>query len=129
MTLTEFYPLIKTAHIALVLASGTLFAIRGAAVLAGRAWPMTTPPRVASVAIDTLLLAAGIVLWWMLSLQPLRETWLGAKLLLLVAYVALGTLALKCRRGWAYAAAIACFVWMVTIARTHHPLGLFRTLL
>ena len=84
----EFYPHIKLAHMALVAASGALFALRGAAVLAGQAWPLRTPLRMASVAIDTALLAAGAALWALLSLDPLRDAWLGTKLLLLVLYVA-----------------------------------------
>jgi uncharacterized membrane protein SirB2 len=125
----EFYPHVKLVHVALVAASGTLFALRGAAVLAGQAWPLRPPLRLASVAIDTALLAAGAVLWSLLSLDPLRDAWLGAKLLLLVLYVALGTLALKRARAAAYAAAIACLLFMVSVAVAHHPLGMLRGLL
>ena len=123
MALTEFYPQIKAAHIALVAASGMLFACRGAAVLARQRWPMTPPLRAASVAIDTLLLAAGVTLWTLLALQPLRDAWLGTKLALLVLYVTLGTFALKRSRAWAYAAALACYLFMVSVALMHHPLG------
>ena len=128
MSLAELYVPIKLAHIGLVALSGALFSARGAAVLAGRAWPMTRGLRVASVAIDTSLLAAGVALWYLLSLQPLRDAWLGSKLLLLVLYVVLGTLALKRRCAWAYIAAIACFAFMVSIALAHHPLGVLKAL-
>ncbi len=124
----EFYPHIKLAHMTLVAASGALFALRGAAVLAGQAWPLRAPLRLASVAIDTALLAAGAALWSLLSLDPMRDAWLGMKLLLLVLYVALGTLALKRARAVAYAAAIACFLFMVSVAIAHHPLGVLRAL-
>jgi uncharacterized membrane protein SirB2 len=124
----ELYPHIKLAHMALVAASGALFALRGAAVLAGQAWPLRTPLRMASVAIDTALLVAGAALWSLLSLDPLRDAWLGMKLLLLVLYVVLGTLALKRARAAAYAAAIACFLFMVSVAIAHHPLGVLRAL-
>ncbi len=130
MALTvEFYPHIKLAHMALVAASGTLFALRGAAVLAGQAWPLRKTLRLASVTIDSALLAAGAVLWSLLSLDPLRDAWLGMKLLLLVLYVVLGTLALKRARAAAYAAAVACFLFMVSVAVAHHPLGALRGLL
>jgi uncharacterized membrane protein SirB2 len=76
--------------------------------------------------IDTLLLAAGVTLWALLSLQPLRDAWLGTKLALLVLYVALGTLALKRRRAGAYAAALACYLLMVSVALAHHTLGVLR---
>ncbi len=126
MALIEFYPQIKGAHVALVTASGVLFACRGAAVLARQRWPMTPPWRLASIVIDTLLLAAGVTLWALLSLQPLRDAWLGTKLALLVLYVALGTMALKRGRPWAYGAALACYLFMVFVALAHHPLGVFR---
>jgi uncharacterized membrane protein SirB2 len=126
MPLAELYAPLKLAHIGLVTVSGVLFAVRGAAALASLAWPMKTPVRVGSVAIDTLLLAAGATLWFVLSLQPLRDAWLGSKLLLLVLYVVLGTLALKRRNAWAYIAAIACFAFMVSIALAHHPLGVLK---
>ena len=128
VALIEVYPQIKQAHIALVAASGMLFACRGAAVLAGQRWPMLPLPRVASVAIDTLLLAAGAMLWAALALNPLRDAWLGTKLVLLLGYVALATLALKRGRRWAYAAALACYLFMVSVALAHHPLGALRPL-
>ena len=53
------YPLIKQAHVTLVGLSGTLFAVRGAAVLARAHWPMQALARWSSVIIDTLLLSAG----------------------------------------------------------------------
>ena len=128
MTLAEFYPQIKTAHLALVAASGLLFALRGAAALAGHTWPLHGALRLSSVAIDSALLAAGVVLWSLLGLQPVRNPWLGVKLLLLVLYIVLGSLALKRARtprgrALAYAAAISCFLFMVSVAMAHHPLG------
>jgi uncharacterized membrane protein SirB2 len=126
MALIEFYPQIKLAHLALVTASGVLFACRGAATLARQRWPMTAPLRLTSIVIDTLLLAAGVTLWALLSLQPLRDAWLGTKLSLLVLYVMLGTVALKRRLAWAYAAALACYLFMVSVALAHHPLGALR---
>ena len=129
MALAELYPQIKLAHMVLVTASGALFALRGSAVLAGRSWPMRALPRLASVLIDTVLLVAGTALWTMLSLDPLRDAWLGMKLLLLLLYIVLGTLALKRARAPAFAAAMLCFLFMVSVAMAHHPLGVLRTLL
>jgi uncharacterized membrane protein SirB2 len=132
MVLAEFYPHIKTAHVALVAASGLLFALRGAAVLAGHAWPLRAALRLSSVAIDSALLVAGVVLWSLLELHPLRDPWLGTKLLLLLLYIVLGSLALKrarTQRGrvLAYAAALACYLCMASVALAHHPLGVLRT--
>jgi uncharacterized membrane protein SirB2 len=132
MALVEFYPQIKSAHIALVAVSGALFALRGAAVLAGQAWPLRPGLRALSVAIDSALLTAGVTLWALLSLQPIRDAWLGTKLLLLLLYIVLGTLALKRAhtprgRALAFTAALACYLFMVSVALAHHPLGLLRS--
>lgn len=132
MSLIAWYPQLKHAHIALVAASGTLFALRGVAVLVGARWPMHRAVRIASVAIDTLLLSAGALLWWLLHLNPfLRDHWLGAKLGLLVVYVVLGSYALKRARGTVKRAAfllasLIVFATMLSIALTRHPLGAWR---
>jgi uncharacterized membrane protein SirB2 len=122
------YPALKTAHVALVAASGTLFAGRGLGVLAGRPWPMAAAVRRASVTIDALLLAAGVSMWTALGLHPARDAWLGVKLALLVAYVVVGSVALKRgrtprARARAFAAALGLFVAMVWVALAKWPAG------
>lgn len=126
-------PQIRASHLALVALSGGLFTLRAAARLAGAPWPMHRVWRIGSVLIDTLLFAAGLALWALLSLNPLRDHWLGAKLLLLVLYVVLGTWALKRARStaarvWSLAAALMVFATMASIGWTRHPLGLWRFL-
>jgi len=126
----EFYPQIKSVHIAAVLASGGLFALRGACVLAGQRWPMAAPLRYLSYTIDTVLLTAALMLLSALKLNPFVIPWLATKLILLLAYIALGSLALKRARSQrarsaCYLGALACFAAMYSIARSHHPLGLF----
>jgi uncharacterized membrane protein SirB2 len=129
MNLIDWYPQIKQAHVTLVSASGLLFAVRGAAVLAHRRWAMLAPWRRLSYAIDTLLLTAGVTLWTLLGLNPVSDSpWLGTKLALLVVYVVLGSLALKrgrteASRRASYAAALATYAFMITVAVKHHPLG------
>jgi uncharacterized membrane protein SirB2 len=68
-----------------------------------------------------------------LHLNPFAVPWLAAKLALLVAYIGLGTLALRGTRGrraqaLCYAAALFCVGAIYTIARAHHPLGLLQGL-
>jgi uncharacterized membrane protein SirB2 len=124
---------LRHLHVSLVLCSGALFAARGLAVLAGAAWPLRRAARTVSVVIDTALLAAGATLWTMLQIHPLREAWLGAKLALLVLYIMLGSLALKrartpAGRAAAFAAALAVYGTMLSIALSRHPLGAWRLL-
>lgn len=133
MSILAWYPQLKTLHISVVLLSGALFALRGAAVLRGQAWAMARPLRLATYSIDTVLLGAGVAMWAALGLSPVRETWLGAKLLLLLLYIVLGSLALKRAhspraRLTAYLAALATFAYMLSVARAHHPLGVFALL-
>ena len=130
MSLIDLYPAIRLSHITLVLVSGSLFAVRGLAVLAGARWAVAAWARRLSVVIDSSLLAAAVLLLVALRLNPFTTPWLQVKLLLLVAYVLLGTLALKrartrSTRALCYLAAVACFCVMVSVARTHHPLGVF----
>ncbi|HEX4854904.1 SirB2 family protein [Arenimonas sp.] len=128
-----FYLQIKLVHIAAVLASGGLFALRGALVLAGVRWAMAAPLRYLSYSIDTVLLTAALMLLTALKLNPFVIPWLSVKLALLVLYVVLGSLALKrarSRRARAiyYGAALATFGFMYFVARAHHPLGLLQGL-
>ncbi|HET7809390.1 MAG TPA: SirB2 family protein [Steroidobacteraceae bacterium] len=124
----EFYPQIKWVHVAAVIASGSLFMLRGAGVLGGMRWPMWAPLRYLTYTIDTVLLTAALMLATILHQYPFVHAWLTAKVLLLVLYIVLGTLALKRARTRAaragfYAAALGVFLVIVSVARTHSPLG------
>jgi uncharacterized membrane protein SirB2 len=125
---TEFYPQIRAVHIGAVLASGALFALRGAGVLAGARWPQATPLRWLSYGIDTVLLTAALMLLSILPAVVFANHWLSVKLVLLVGYMVLGSLALKRARGeraraLCFVGALATYVAMLGIARTHQPLG------
>jgi len=125
----EFYPQIRTVHVFMVLLSGAVFAARGAGALRGARWPMASPLRWTAVAIDTTLLTAALMLLTVLPAAMFANGWLAMKLGLLVAYVVLGTLALKRERLRAlfYALALLTYAWMISIARMHHPLGIFHS--
>jgi uncharacterized membrane protein SirB2 len=130
----EFYPQIKAVHIAAVIASGSLFALRGAAVQFGAKWAMAAPLRYLSYSIDTVLLTAALMLATVLHQLPFVQGWLTAKVLLLVCYVVLGTFAL--RRGrtrvvrtTCWIAALLVYLFIVSIARAHHPLGVIALLM
>jgi uncharacterized membrane protein SirB2 len=130
----EFYPQIKTAHVLAVLCSGALFLLRGALVQAGAPAAarvaMAAPTRYLSYAVDTALLTAALMLLTILPAAVFANGWLWVKLALLVAYVVLGTLALRrgrtpAARRACYVAALAVFGFMLTVARAHQPLGAF----
>jgi len=128
MILHELYPLVRTTHISLVLVSGSLFAVRGVGVLLGARWAMVAALRRLSYAIDTALLGAALLLLATLNLNPFEVPWLATKIALLLAYIVLGSLALKRAptprlRGVSLVAALLCYSMMVSIALAHHPLG------
>lgn len=129
----SWYLPLRHAHVTLVIASVALFVLRGFGVLAGARWPMIVGVRRTSVAIDVLLLSAGATLWWGLSLQPVRDAWLGTKLLLVGVYIVLGSLALKRAPGRAakaacFAAALACVAAAAGIALAHDPAAPLKAL-
>ena len=127
----EFYPQVRWLHIAMVVCSGSLFLLRGLLVQAGQSRiAMATPVRWLSYTIDTTLLTAALMLLTILPHGMFANGWLTVKLVLVVAYVVLGVFAL--RRGRtprakriAYVAALLVFAFIVTVARAHHPLGIF----
>jgi uncharacterized membrane protein SirB2 len=124
----EYYAQIRAAHILAVVLSGTLFAARGAGVLAGGSWAMHPLVRYSSYAIDTILLTAALMLVAVLPAGLLANHWLTVKLVLVVAYIVVGIFALRrartTRGRWiAYVAALTIFVLIVGIARHHSPWG------
>jgi uncharacterized membrane protein SirB2 len=124
----EFYVQIRLVHILAISASGALFALRGAGVLAGARWPMWAPLRYFTYTIDTVLLTAALMLVTILHQYPFVQAWLTVKVLLVVVYVVLGTFALRRARSprarlVCYLAALAVFGFIVTIARAHSPWG------
>ena len=124
----EFYAQIKWVHVAAVICSGLLFALRGGAVLAGARWAMAAPLRYLSYTIDTVLLTAALMLATVLHQYPFVQGWLTVKVLLLVVYIVLGSVALKrgktpAVRLYCYLAAVAVYLFIASVARAHSPLG------
>lgn len=130
----EFYPQIRHFHILAVIASGSLFFLRGLAVRGGRSgWALAPPVRYLSIAIDTALLTAALMLFTILPSAVFANGWLATKLVLLPVYVGLGWLALRRtaegpRQLAFFAGALLAYGFMFAIARTHDPLGAFRLL-
>jgi uncharacterized membrane protein SirB2 len=129
--MAEFYLENKSVHHASVLLSLALFVLRGMLMLARSAAANHLVLRWSSYTIDTVLLTAALMLMNIVHMYPGTHAWLTMKMLLLVAYIVLGSMALKrarTRRGQtlAFVAALAVFALMYGIARAHHPLGWLR---
>lgn len=127
----EFYAQIKWVHVAAVIASGSLFLLRGLLVQAGQPkFAMAAPVRYLSYSIDTVLLTAALMLLTILPGAMFANGWLTVKLVLVVVYVVLGTFALKRARTprvrtICYVIALLVFGFVLSIARAHQPLGVF----
>jgi uncharacterized membrane protein SirB2 len=126
---TEWYPALRAVHIACVVATFTLFALRGAWMLLESPRLQARWVRIAPHVIDTLLLVSAIGLTLAIRQYPLANAWLTAKLAGLVAYIVLGTIALKrgrtkTIRSIALAAALLVFGYIVLVARSHSALPL-----
>ncbi|WP_310737519.1 SirB2 family protein [Inhella gelatinilytica] len=123
----ELYVALRHSHLGLVSLSVALFALRGLGALSGAAWPLRPAARGLSVAIDVVLLLTGVSL--AVGLQ-VSQAWLPVKLGWLVAYIGLGSLALKraptrAAKALAFVLALGCVTMLVGVARAHHPLGWF----
>lgn len=129
--MNAYYTELLLIHVGAVMLSGSLFFMRGfAKIVLRQSWPMVAPVRYLTYAVDTVLLAAAVMLTFIIRQYPFHDGWLTMKLGLLVVYIVLGTIALKRgksekQRLYAWIAALAVFLFIITVARAHNPLGLF----
>lgn len=132
MPVRWFLPLL-VLHVGTVIVSGSLFALRGAARLADLPIANHVPLRRFSYLNDSVLLAAAILLALCIHQYPLRDAWLTVKVALLPVYIVLGMIALRHGRtrrirALAYVAALLTFGFIVSVAVTMNPWGLFALL-
>ncbi len=115
------YATLLKIHLATVALSLALFVLRGVwrmldSPMLGKQWVKIVPHL-----NDTLLLAAAIGMLVVAGLNPLEHGWLMAKIIGLIVYIALGTLAIK--RGetprtriLAFVGALAVFGYIAMVA-------------
>ena len=131
--MTEYYLVLRNVHIACAILTITLFVLRGGLMLANSPWQQNVVLRYLPHAVDTVLLTTALMLTTVIHQFPFAVDWLTAKVVLLVAYIVLGSIALKRGRTKtvriaAFVAALATVGYLVTVARAHHPLGIFAGL-
>ena len=126
--MSEFYFQLRALHIGCAIATIALFSLRGGLMLADS--PLLANPvvRWMPVVVDTVLLTSALILTTIVHQYPFTTAWLTTKVLLLVAYIVLGSIALKrgrtkAIRVAAFLAALATVGFLVTVARAHQPLG------
>jgi uncharacterized membrane protein SirB2 len=119
---------LKIIHVSCVIASYALFLLRGI-------WMLRESPairrrwvRIVPHTVDTLLLVSAIALAISIGQYPFVDTWLTAKLAGLLAYIALGSVALKYGRSktarlaaWLMAQAVFFYIVLVAVFRSPTP--------
>jgi uncharacterized membrane protein SirB2 len=125
------YLALKALHVGCVIMSYTLFLLRGVWMLRGSALLQRRWVKIVPHVVDTLLLTSAILLALTIRQYPFVSSWLTAKVIGLVIYIALGTIALKRGRTltirvWAWIAAQLVFFYIVAVAVTHTPAPFLR---
>ncbi len=120
------YLAVKHLHITFAALSGLLFLLRGIWMLMDSPLLKRRWVRIVPHVIDTALLASALVLVFWSAQYPFVQAWLTVKVVALVAYIGLGTVALKRGkskpvRTAAFIAALAVFAYIVKVALTRQP--------
>lgn len=121
---------IKTIHLAAVLLSFCGFVLRAGWMLADSPMLSKRWVKVLPHIIDTVLLLSALVLVYLMSLPLLQTDWLLAKIIALLMYIVLGTLALKrartkLQRLMFALLAILVFLYIVSVAISKSVYGFF----
>ncbi len=114
--------LLKNIHLISVGISFVYFLIRGYWMLVEARWLQRKIwARMIPDAVDTALLTSGVFLALLTEQNPTDEVWLGAKLIALLVYIVLGSVAIK--RGKtlrvrliSFALACLTYVYMLGVA-------------
>jgi uncharacterized membrane protein SirB2 len=128
------YALIKYVHLFSVTMSLTGFFLRGLLLMRDSPLMKARWIKVLPHINDTILLTAALSLAFMSEQYPFVAGWVTAKVLGVIAYIILGSLALRAGstrevRVVCWLAAMAVFGWIVSVALTRHPAGFLAMLI
>lgn len=128
------YLLLKSIHVAAVIASFTLFFLRGLWMMAAPGKLAARWVRVVPHVIDTILLVSAIALAVLTAQYPFVQSWLTAKVVALAVYIVLGIVALRGGRtrrvriiAWVLALMVFCYIVAVANARVPLPWGILHS--
>ena len=122
--------MLKIVHVTTVLLSFILFTVRAYSVLTRSMWHQNHFFRVVPHLNDTILFISALGLVFVLKQYPFIEPWLTVKVILLLVYIVLGMAFMRLaksqmQRVSLFVLAVLCFVYIVGVAGTHQPLGMF----
>ncbi|SRR5690554_4855448 len=123
------YLLIKHLHVTAAALSILFFVVRAYWSVTENALLQKKFVKIAPHIIDTVLLVAAILLSMMLGAAA-AQPWVLTKIILLIAYIGVGTIAIKRgrtpkSRGIAAVIAVLIFIYIVGVALKHHPASWF----
>jgi uncharacterized membrane protein SirB2 len=128
--MTPYYLLLRHVHMACAALTISLFVLRGVLMFVESPLLETRVLKVLPHVIDTVLFTAALMLTTVVHQYPFVNGWLTMKVVLVVAYIGLGSVALK--RGGsrrlrlaAFLAATLVFAFLASVALTHDPRGAF----
>lgn len=125
------YALLKMIHVGSVIVSYTLFFLRGIWLLQDSKNLRQRWVKILPHVVDTILLTSAVALAMTIQQNPLEHSWLTAKVIGLLLYIALGMMAMRLGKTQqtkiiAWIAAQCVFIYIVLVALTKSPvLGLF----
>ena len=122
------YALLKAIHQSAVVISFAGFFVRGVGMLNDATWLRHRAVKTLPHVVDTILIVSAVWLAWILRLTPANAPWIGAKIIGLLVYIAVGMVAFrfgrtKGVRASAWIGAMLVFGYIVSVAIAKDPRG------
>ena len=120
------YLILKNLHVLAAATTISGFLLRGYWMLAESDKLQHRVTRIIPHLVDTIFLLSGVAMIWLLGMNPFTQPWLVAKFTGLIAYVLLGTIAIKRGktrqiRAIALVGAVSVFAYIAGVAITKSP--------
>ncbi len=119
------YLIVKHLHMTMAYLSISLFIFRSILSVRESALLQHKLVKILPHLIDSFLLLFAVMLMLTIKQYPFVDAWLTAKLMALLAYIIIGSIAIK--RGkttlirlWAGIFAVLIFTYILGVAKTHH---------
>jgi uncharacterized membrane protein SirB2 len=125
----HLYTTVKHLHMSCAAISVSFFILRFIWMLRGSSLLQQRWVRIVPHVVDTILLASALTMVYWSGQIPFQQAWLGAKVVALLVYIVLGSIALKRGktsqgRALAFGAALFVFGYILTVAVSRQVLPL-----
>lgn len=119
--------ILRIIHVASVATSVMLFVVRFLLLNIRPHAPLAKPLKVFPHIVDTVLLVSAISLVVKLGVNPFATDWLLAKIIALIAYIAIGVVCFRATpasptQRFAFVGALIVFAYIVAVAVSKQPI-------